>query len=157
MIVISCSAVGFSLSRNCKKRVDALKSFLNAFNIIKSELAFKNSSRSDLFNAAINQCNGIASDYLRLLTKEDDNDFPANALSDFLKKTELKSAEIVDISEGLNIIGKYDLSTQQDLIDKTIRRIELMLDNASLEMSKNSKLYKVLGISTGLIVGMLLL
>lgn len=157
MIVASCSAIGFSLSKNYKKRVDSLKSFLTAFNMIKSELSLNNSSRRDLFKSVIEQCNGAISDYFVLLNKEDDGIILEESSLEYLKKMELKSAEIGEISENLCIIGKFDLSTQQELIDKSIKRLELMVDNATLEMMKNGKLYKVLGLSSGLIIGLLML
>ena len=157
MIVASCSAIGFSLSKNYKKRVDSLKSFLTAFNMIKSELLLNNSSRRDLFKSVIEQCNGEISDYFVLLNKEDDGIILEESSLEYLKKMELKSAEISEIYENLCIIGKFDLSTQQELIDKSIKRLELMVDNATLEMMKNGKLYKALGLSSGLIIGLLML
>ena len=125
--------------------------------MIKSELSLNNSSRRDLFKSVIEQCNGAISDYFVLLNKEDDGIILEESSLEYLKKMELKSAEIGEISENLCIIGKFDLSTQQELIDKSIKRLELMVDNATLEMMKNGKLYKVLGLSSGLIIGLLML
>ena len=99
------------------------------FNMIKSELSLNNSSRRDLFKSVIEQCNGAISDYFILLNKEDDGIILEESSLEYLKKMELKSAEIGEISENLCIIGKFDLSTQQELIDKSIKRLELMLDN----------------------------
>jgi len=157
MIVISCSAIGFSLSKNYKKRVDLLKKFLTVFNMMKSELSLNNSSRRDLFNLVIEQCSSEVSDYFVLLNKEDDSIILDESSSDYLKKMELKPDEIAEISKGVGIIGKFEMSTQQELIDKSINRLEFMVDNATLEMMKNGKLYKVLGLSSGLIIGLLML
>ena len=148
------------MSRSCKRRGESIDSFISAVEIIKSEIVFKNGSVEDIFSILPQKSNGASSDFFQSLCRDRSElalDTILNESDIRLKKYDLKQPEIDEIYNILKVLGKYDLSTQTDFLNKAINRLEDIYAKADEEYSKNGKLYKAIGVTIGLIIGLLLL
>ena len=159
MMISSSSVIGISLSKCCKKRVYTLKDFISIFQVIKSDIVFKRCSIDEIINNLKDNSNGeiikFFSKSLNIGDGINENNHLANIK--ILKSLELNDDEIYEINNAVSSIGGYDSTTQCEILDKAINRLEHCLCNAKKDMDKNSKLYSAVGITLGLVVSLVLL
>ena len=70
---------------------------------------------------------------------------------------ELTAQDLNEINTVISAIGKYDSSTQSEIIDRSLSRLENILHIAEKEAEKNSKLYTFVFLTVGLLISLMLL
>ena len=158
LIVASCSVTGISVSRGYLQRVNGIKSFINALQIIKAELVFKSTPIGDIFRILIEKCSGASRDFFSAKCNTDEGETgEPDVCKELMVKHRFKNDEIDVIKGVLSVLGRYDIGTQSETIDRGIAQLEEIKCQAESERQKNGKLSSTLGIMTGIVIAVLLL
>lgn len=164
MILIGCSSMGVKYSKILSYRTKDLKSLQKAIMILENEImyiytpvpeAFEKVSHS--ISGCIGEIFGMASE--KLCTNKCNNVFDAIESSmNYCKKNtyiENKDGEILlDLSRSL---GQWDIDAQKNLFKLTKENIKDNLFESREIEKKQGKMFKVLGISLGATICILLL
>lgn len=161
MIIISCSAIGLSLSREMARRKGALKAHIEALRIIKSEILFKGSDLRSIMTLLTNRCGGQAASFYSLSFENASKglNFSKAAEKNFgLLKKEGLSAEDIEIIRGFcNVLGRYDACSQSEMITKAIEGLEANLSELKGEMASKGKLYRAIGATAGIVLALVVI
>ena len=152
LIVASCSAIGILQSRSYKQRVDGIRSFIDAFQIAKAEIVFKNTPVLDVFRLLEQRAAGAAKSFFGCMKADD-----TFSAGEILKKSNLKESENTEIDSILSVLGRYDSVNQAEVIDRGILHLEELHNSAQRELSKNGKLSSAIGVTCGIVIAVLLL
>ncbi|QAT42865.1 stage III sporulation protein AB [Aminipila luticellarii] len=165
LVFIICSAIGYVKARDYQCRVTNLQSFLDGLKNLEDEILYRktplpealeivsdekaNHAAKDLFSKVSadlkgkNNCSFLES-WIRY-SKE---------LGDTCSFTEEDIHTIVELGKGL---GGTDVYGQSAVIQRSYKRIENQLKEASEENNKKGKMYKSLGIAIGLTLVIILI
>lgn len=155
-IFISSTYIGILLSRRYVNRVIELKEFKNVLNILKTKIRFTYEPLGEIFFEISNNFSNNVSNVLKTASS---NMKYKNAGKSWTDAVE--SANINILQEDKNVLimlskmlGKTDIDGQVSQIEQTSNFLDIQIENAEKEKSKNEKLYKTLGmiIGAGLII-----
>ena len=79
------------------------------------------------------------------------------ALENAKEKTSLNEEDITALKTLGKMLGNTDVEGQVSQIELTEQIISERIENAKLDKERNSKLYKTLGITTGLTIAIILM
>lgn len=77
-------------------------------------------------------------------------------LNELDKLTSLTTYDKQIILTGITSLGTSDIEGEQGIINMTINALETELNEAIENKNKNSKMYKTVGLATGLIIAIIL-
>ncbi len=152
LIFISCTYLGILISKKYTNRVKELKEFKNALGIIETKIKFTYEPLGEIFkeissnfstnisNIFINTCDNMKNYNIGKaweLAIEDGNTYMLKEDKEVLK------------SLG-KLLGKTDVNGQISQIEQTSEFLNNQIEKAEVERVKNEKLYKTLGIVSGI-------
>lgn len=163
-IVLLSTLIGFEYGEAIKVRRDNLSKLLDSIVNLESEIFY---CLTPLYEATMKIAK-ISSKPINILFEEVSNELTKNntesvseAFEVAIKKSE---GELCLLQEDYNIllelsksIGTTDLEGQKKIFEITINKIKNNLKHASEEADKNIKMYRVLGVSVGLIIAVFLI
>lgn len=152
LVFIICYIIGQVISKKYILRLEELKEFKNALNIIENKIKFTYEPLgeifiqiSKMFSKSISEIFVQASKNLR---KENAQEAWENALENSI--TNLNKDDIENIKNFGKMLGKTDKEGQISSIELTKTFLEIQIEKARKEEEKNSKMYKTLGAIIGL-------
>lgn len=144
--------IGNIISKKYILRVEELKDFNNALNIIESKIKFTYEPLREIFvqtskllSKNISQIFINAGDYMKNLSAEEAWN---KAIEE--SNTNLYKEDVINIKNFGKMLGKTDKDGQVSQIEITKTFIEMQIEKAKVEEEKNSKMYKTLGTIVGL-------
>ncbi|HHY03859.1 MAG TPA: stage III sporulation protein AB [Thermoanaerobacterales bacterium] len=163
MVILSCSMIGFIIAASYKQRPDTLRNLQAALSMMESEINYGQTPMPEALSRVAKNCEGEVSELFRKTKTHitSHSGFTPSegwemALKDFSMNTALKQVDI----EILSAFGKYLGSTDRD---DQIKKIELAIAGlkqqetiALEEKIKNEKLWKYLGVLSGIMFFLLL-
>lgn len=163
LVIISCSMIGFLMAGAYQVRPEILRNLQAALSMLETEISYSHSPLPDALKNIAKRCDReISGLFLKTMkyisTRSGLTACEAweKALEDFNMNSYLKPADL----EILSAFGKYLGSTDTD---DQIKNIKLTLANlkqqeliAIEERQKNEKLWKYLGVLSGIMVFLLL-
>lgn len=164
MVVTGCSFVGFKLALSLSNRRKCLIQLNKAVHILESEIMYVYTEIPEIFLKI-----GLKSDeYIGNIFKrageglingkyEDVTIALQSSVTEYEGTTYLEKKDLNILFDLGNILGQWDLEAHKKGFLLTKKSIEENLDEAKSKESKLSKMYKVLGVSFGLIICILLL
>lgn len=164
MILIGCSTMGIKYSKILSYRTKDLKSLQKAIMILENEIMYIYTPVPEAFEkigpsvpGSIGEIFSMASE--KLCSNKCSNVFEAIESSIFLCKKntyiENKDVEILlDLSKNL---GQWDIDAQKNIFKLTKENIKDNLLESKEKEKKQGKMFKVLGISLGATICILLL
>lgn len=151
-IFTSSSYVGILFSRKYSNRVNELKDFKNAFNIFKTKLKYTYAPLDEIFmdiSKSIRSVVGITFlDICNNMKIQDATESFNNAID--IANLNLTVEDKETIKNLSKLLGKTDMEGQLSQIDLCLSFLNVQIEKAEKEREKNEKLYKTLGIITGL-------
>ena len=144
--------IGNLISKKYILRVKELKEIKNAFNIIENKIKFTYEPLPEIFM----QTSRIVSNNTATIFKEAANNMKTldaeEAWSKSLESssTNLNAEDIENIKSFGKMLGKTDKEGQVSQLELTKTFMDIQIDKAKLEESKNAKMYKTLGVIIGL-------
>lgn len=147
------TGIGILISKNYENRVIELKEFKNILNVMKTKIKFTYEPLAEIFKqiSKDNQTNveKIFGQMANQLTYYPAKDTWENCIqnADISIKQEDK-----DILKKLSkLLGQTDVDGQISEIEVTQNFLDAQIEKAEEEKKKNQKIYKTLGIVTGLV------
>lgn len=159
MIICACTAMGFTASSRLSLRIRSLSGILMALEITESEIFFKLSTIPQIMKAAANATGaGVSEMFSELYEKSNiinNKSFAEKWLSVLKNRQEqlgLSAGDVEILGEMPAFLGKYDAERQTSSLSYIRRRLEASLAEAEEEKKSKGKIYRALGVASGLII-----
>ena len=144
--------IGNIISKRYTLRVNELKDFKNALNIIENKIKFTYEPLPEIFmqtskllSENISKIFINASSYMKELSSQEAWDKSLNESNTYLNKDDIEN-----IKGFGKMLGKTDKGGQVSHLELTKTFIDIQIEKAQTEEIKNSKMYKSLGAIVGL-------
>ena len=144
--------IGNLISKKYILRLEELKDFKNALNIIESKIKFTYEPLPEIF---MQTSKLLSKNISAMFVQASDNMKSLNAEEAWNKSleessTNLYKEDIENIKNFGKMLGKTDKEGQISQLELTKTFIEMQIEKAKVEEEKNSKMYKTLGTIIGL-------
>lgn len=159
LIFISTSLVGILISNKYKNRVIELKEMKNALNIFETKIKFTYEPIPEIFGEISNNLKENIASIFREASKKMEKVSAKIAWEEALKEsnTSLQEEDIAIIKGLGKLLGKTDIDGQVSEIELTSTFLDTQIEKAEKESTKNQKLYKTLGMVTGMAIVIILI
>lgn len=154
--------VGLSAIRRLERRVTALRSLVDALQVMKCEMEFQAPTMEELLFAAAQRAAEPASRFLNRCAQELERgdqrrffELWENCASDELPELAFDDREIL-LSLG-GILGRYDTEGQKEAIAAARARLFSCLNEAMEARQRKGRVYGALSVSAGMFVLILLI
>ena len=159
LIFISSTFIGILIAKTYKNRVRDLEEIKNALNMLETKMKFTYEPIPEIFREiSKNMKQGVSDIFLK--ASENMKEHVAGTAWNMAldsSKTNMKDEDI-DILKRLNkLLGKTDIEGQISEINLTNSFLDKQIEKAIKEQEKNEKLYKTLGMITGLTMVIILM
>ena len=153
------TAIGIVLSKRYQKRVEELKDFKSAFNILKTKMRFTYTPLREIFTDISKNLHGKIGIVFEKASSYIEERDAKLAWEDAINSIELNiTKEDKEVILGLGkLLGKTDVEGQISEIDLCLTFLEGQIEKAESEKEKNAKLYKSLGAIAGIGIIIILL
>ncbi len=159
LIFISSTSIGILMANKYKKRVEELSNMKKALNIFETKMKYTYMPIPDIFEeiskAFTNNIGEIFKvAYINMQTKSASESWnlALDAVNTNMQKNDIQ------VLKGLSkLLGKTEIEGQISEIELTDNFLDLQLEDAKKALDKNEKLYKNLGIITGLALVIILI
>lgn len=161
LIFISTSGIGVLISKKYSSRVKELTELKNSLNIFKTKIKFTYEPIPDIFSQISGMTNeNISKIFIEANEKMKDKTAGQawiEAIDDIKSKLNLNEEDI-NVIKGLSkLLGKTDIDGQVSEIELTSSFIDVQIEKAERDRIRNEKLYKTLGMITGLTIVIILI
>ncbi|WP_026065219.1 stage III sporulation protein SpoIIIAB [Amphibacillus jilinensis] len=162
LLISACSLIGFDHANRLKKRPEQLLLFKNALQIMEAEIIYSQFPISDICLHIANQISKPLDVFFNNIGEQMKN----NNQLDNLWKEEI---EQLDMSSSLDrkdldilrqfgaTLGHYDLDQQQKQLQLTLLHLDRLLTEAQKNCLLFSKVYRGIGILTGILLALILI
>jgi len=155
-IVCITGYMGLEMSELLKSREEILREFVTFITLVKNEMVYMRSNLPQAFEVSRQKLNTSLKDVIGSIVID---------MTKFgVEKVDISIEENVNKLEGLSQydkqviistlknLGRSDVDSQINIINNAIEIIKNQIKEANEKKIKNSKVYKTIGIITGLIV-----
>ena len=157
LIVAICGFIGIKKSKRYESREYILREAINMFEGIKNEINYTltpipnaiESVRQNM-KTGLREVMGAVS--FELLQYNASHETITNEIA---KLDELTPYDRQVISNGIISLGKTDIQGEQGIINSTCSTLESQLVESIESKKKNAKLYKTVGVATGLMIAII--
>lgn len=153
--------IGTLYSKKYINRVEQLEKIKEMLNIFKAKVNFTCSTIQEIFSQLyIDNNNNIGEIFNQANIYMEDNtakDAWEKSLDETKEKTNFTDEDIIVLKTLGKMLGETDLQGQISQIELTQSLLNSQIKEAQEEKVKNSKMYKTLGITVGLAVGIILI
>ena len=153
-IVAVCTALGIIKSKRYESREHIIREAIMLFEGVKNEISYAltpipNAIESVRHNMITPLKETMGAVSYELLQYNASNEKITNEIA---KLKELTAYDIQTISNGIISLGKTDVDGQMGVINMTNVTLQSQLEDSIEAKKKNSKLYKTVGLATGLMI-----
>lgn len=152
LIFTGSSYVGILFSQKYINRVNELKNFKNALTIFKTKIKYTYAPLPEIFMDISKSIGGVVGDVFRNICKNMEIENATDSFNDAIDFANLNiTVEDKETIKNLSkLLGKTDIEGQLSQIELTQSFLNIQIEKAEKEKAKNEKLYRTLGIVTGL-------
>ena len=153
-IIFLCGYLGIRKSKKYETREHVLREAITMFYGIENEIKYMLYSLPNAIEATRQNLNTSLKDVMGSIGVEllKYNVSSATISNELERLIELTSYDKQVIFYGITNLGNSDVEGQMGVIQNTVSILESQLEEATKEKQKNSKLYKTVGIATGLMI-----
>ena len=161
-VFIIAACIGNLISKKYRSRVDELKSFKEAFNILESKIKFTYEPLGDIFEEISNLFYKNSINSIFIDTKNNMNKLGLkkswdNAINSNRKNLSLNNEDVNIIKSLGTMLGKTDVEGQLNEINLSMSFLDTQIAIAEEECKKNEKMYRTLGTIFGLAIIIILI
>lgn len=151
-IFLSCSLIGILISKKYVNRVNELREFKNALNMFKTKIRYTYEPIPDIFVEISKSTNSNISAVFKKAAEKMDVCTAGEAWDLALKLEDLNiDEEDKETLKNLSkMLGKTDLEGQLNQIEMTIDFLDKQIKKAEIQKDKSEKMYRTLGVITGI-------
>ena len=133
-------------------RVHSLKQIKNALVMFKTKIRYTYEPLTNIFTDISKTIGGKTGEIFKTVVTQMENENASNSWENAIEKSDICiTREDKQTLKGLGkLLGKTDLEGQINEIELTINFLDTQIEKAEREKEKNAKLYKTLGIVSGL-------
>ena len=152
MVFLIATYIGILSANRYKNRVVDLKEMQSALNMLETKIKFTYSPLPDIFEEISEHVNPNISHVFRMASIKMDNMNATDAWEQAIdiSYTNLNKEDINTIKGLGKLLGKTDVEGQVSEIELVKKFLETQIDKAESECTKNEKLYRTLGIVSGM-------
>ncbi len=156
-IVIITTYLGIYKSKKLKNREYILRDMITFLELVKNEITYMLSILPNAYEASRQKLTtklkvAIGQIVVDMLSFNIESAINQSIVENISKIDELTDYDKNVIISTLKNLGRSDLDSQINIIDNSIKIIENQIKEANEYKLKNSKLYKTVGIITGLMI-----
>lgn len=153
-IVAICTALGIMKSKKYESREYILREAIGMFKGIKNEINYTLTPIPNAIESVRQNMKTVLRDVMGAVSFEllQYNASSENVANEIARLTELTPYDRQVISNGIISLGKTDVEGQMGAINMTCVTLENQLEDSIEAKKKNSKLYKTVGLATGLMI-----
>lgn len=154
LIVGICTAIGINKAKKYESREYILREAIMLFRGIKNEINYTLNPIPNAIESVRQNMKTSLKDVMGAVSFEllQYNSNQENITNEIARLEELSPYDIQIISNGINSLGKTDAEGQMSVIDMACNTLENQLNDSIEAKKKNSKLYKTVGLATGLMI-----
>lgn len=159
IIVGVCTMLGIMKSKKYESREYILREAIMMFEGIKNEITYTLTPIPNAIEAVRQNMNTSLRDVMGAVSFEllQYNASSKNVANEIERLEELTPYDRQVISNGVISLGKTDVDGQMGVINMTCTTLENQLSDSIEAKKKNSKLYKTVGLATGLMIAIVLI
>ncbi|MBR6033937.1 MAG: stage III sporulation protein AB [Clostridia bacterium] len=154
-LILACTTgIGFLVSQKYTKRESELKDFKSAFNLIKTKIRYTYEPLQEIFDDIAKNYNSS----IAYVFKQASNNMQTQNATDGWNKA-VNEAVISITKEDKRVVcsfgkllGQTDSQGQINEIDLSLSLLDEQIEKAKIDKQKNVKLYKSLGVITGIAI-----
>ncbi len=154
LILACCTAIGFLLSQKYRKREIELKEFKSAFNILKTKIRYTYAPLQDIFDDIAKDISANVSNVFRKSASYMNEESATDSWNKAVREADIsitREDKNVICSLG-KLLGQTDMEGQLNEIDLSLSLLDEQIEKAKIEKEKNVKMYKSLGVITGIAI-----
>lgn len=153
-IIAVCTALGMSKSKKYESREYILRDAIMLFKGIQNEIKYSLTTVPNAIEVVRQNMHTYLKDVLGAITVNmlEGNVSSYDLSCELDKLIELTSYDKQVISQGLSMLGSSDVDGEMGVTSLAISNLETQLEDAIESKKKNSKLYKTVGMATGLMI-----
>lgn len=153
-IIATCTMLGISKSKKYESREYILRECIMLFRGIENEIKYSLTTVPNAIEAVRQNMHTYLKDVLGAITTKmlEGNVLPQDISLELDKLIELTSYDKQIITQGLSMLGSSDVDGEMGVVKLTISNLETELTDAIEDKKKNSKLYKTIGMASGLMI-----
>ena len=162
-IFLGVAYIGELISKKYRNRVNELKDFKEACNILESKIKFTYEPLGEIFeeiSKILNNKNYIYKIFKQTSKNMKNTDFKSSwneSIEVFKSNLNLKEEDISLIKGLGNMLGKTDMQGQINEINLCMNFLDTQIKDAEIEQRKNEKMYRSLGTIVGLAITIILI
>lgn len=151
LIFSSSTYIGILISKQYSNRVTELNELKTALNMIKTKIRFTSEPLYSIFQEVSASSKGNVSNLFKNMSKNLKNNSAKTVWEEGIEKENLfiKKQDRQALKSMGKLLGKTDLDGQISEIELTESFLETQILEAQKERDKNERLYKTLGMITG--------
>lgn len=158
-VVILCSIIGIKKAKKFEEREEIIREGITLFKRIENDIKYTLNTLPNAIEISRQDFKTEFKDILGCISVSLlDNSYSEEQV--ISRIDELKSLKPYDkqvLSNGLLTLGTTDIDTQINLINNTINTLTEILCDAKVEKIKNSKLYRTIGLVTGMMIAIVII
>ncbi|MBQ8044021.1 MAG: stage III sporulation protein AB [Clostridia bacterium] len=153
-IVAICTVLGMMKSKKYESREYILREAIGMFKGIKNEINYTLTPIPNAIEAVRQNMKTVLREVMGAVSFEllQYNVSVENVANEIARLEELTPYDRQVISNGIISLGKTDVEGQMGVINMTCNTLENQLEDSIEDKKKNSKLYKTVGLATGLVI-----
>ncbi len=159
ILVVMCALIGVYKSKKFEAREHILREAIYLFRGLENEIRFSLNTLPNAIEIVRQRMNTYLKDVLGsislLLIKANVNN--GELLDELDRLDSLTTYDKQIILTGITSLGSSDVDGEQRIINMTISSLENELCDAIESKKKNSKMYKTVGLATGLVIAIILI
>ena len=152
LIMMSASLMGYLFSKDYIERINRLEQIQKMLILLKGEISYSNNSVQEALENISEMIEGKVGEFVTNVQesfKKSENIFD--------KKSSLKSEDKNSLKDFGRGLGITDRQTQINNIEKYQSQIQLTIKELKAEKNEKCKLYRMLGITCGAFLGIVLI
>ena len=164
LVIGSTSLIGIYYSRVFFERLQQIRDFQYAFTMLESEIVYSSMPLSEALECVSLKSKSPIKEFFyafsnKLLKKETEGIVEGfkETLSEFQKEIKLSKEEIDTVISFLKSLESSDMEGQKINFNITMKKFEGFEKKAEVEVVKNEKLYKYLGVCSGILIVIILI
>jgi stage III sporulation protein AB len=163
LIVFSTGMMGMLIAQSFAHQVQNLRQLITFIQVLESEIQFARTTLPDVILAQAKQCSGDVGTFLGILstTLQAGTGEPLGVIwgkgLETLSANGFPRAVLEDMRTLGDVLGTSDVSEQVKHLRVLLHRLEQALKLAEEQRDKQTRLWKYLGFSAGLLICLLLL
>ncbi len=162
LIVFSCGIMGLLAAASYGQRVQNLRQFLSFIQLLESEIQFARTTLPEVISKHIPQFSGLTKQFLITLDAhlEDGGGHDFSSVWEqgihHLGASGFPNQVLMDLRDVGRILGQSDVTEQLKHLQLCSIRLQQALEEAKKEQDRQTKLWRYLGFSAGLLIVLLL-